>query len=160
MSCLLHQFPKFYDNVFLFVGLATLGLQWILIGLINTLYVEMFQPLIIINKRYDFVYHHIWCTSIIGHCRIPLATWFLSLKFLWSLTIYRKVIMIVIRVNWVDRDKSIFSVVKLMHALLLALYLCSLLLMMLSSLLTITVQFYSKFDIRNCFLKNFLNPIY
>ena len=54
IGCLLHQSPKFYNNVFLFVGLTTLG---ILIVWFIKLSVNKFQPLSLIYRRGDFVYH-------------------------------------------------------------------------------------------------------
>ena len=45
---------KFYNNVFLFV----------LIGWLIKLSVRTFQPIILIYRKYNYVYHHWKCTSI------------------------------------------------------------------------------------------------
>ena len=51
MGALLHQSPKFYNNVFLCVSLPTLG------TLVNFYWrIQTFQPLILIYKRGNFVY--------------------------------------------------------------------------------------------------------
>ena len=59
----LHWSPKFYDNIFLFVGLFTLATfifdGWLINGSVQT-----FQPLIQIYKRCRFVYHYWECTLI------------------------------------------------------------------------------------------------
>ena len=63
----------FYNNVFLFVGLTTLGdFKWILIGWFIKLKVKTFQPLIIIYKMGNFVYYHLGCTSIYRPVSYPL----------------------------------------------------------------------------------------
>ena len=53
MGYLLHKSPKFYYNVFLFIGLNTLGtlneFDWLV-------YQIEFQPLIVIYRRGNFVY--------------------------------------------------------------------------------------------------------
>ena len=68
MGCLLHESPKFYNNVFLFVVLITLGTF--------KLNVQTFQPLIVINRRVNFVYNHWECTLIYWpNCLIPLYSW-------------------------------------------------------------------------------------
>ena len=47
-----HKSPKFIiNNVFLFVGLTTLGFGWFI-----KLSVPTYQPLIVIYRRYNFVY--------------------------------------------------------------------------------------------------------
>ena len=65
MGCLSHYSPKFYYNVFLFVGLSTVGtlvnFTWI-VQIISS--VQMFQSLIVMYRRGNFVYHHWGCTAI------------------------------------------------------------------------------------------------
>ena len=74
-GCLLHWSTKFYKNVFLFISLTTLGtliefwlpgsLSWVLI-----------QPLIVIVRRGDFLYHH-----FIGHCHCLLIPVLISFEW-------------------------------------------------------------------------------
>ena len=49
MGCLLHQSPKFYDNLFLIVGLITLRTLMDFDWLVNKLNAQTVQPLIVIN---------------------------------------------------------------------------------------------------------------
>ena len=58
MGCLLHQSLKFYYDVFLFVDLTILNCQLSLIGRFIKMIVQTFQPLIVIYRRVNFVYHH------------------------------------------------------------------------------------------------------
>ena len=65
LGCLLHKSPKSNNNVFIFVGLTTLGtVNWILIGWLIKLSVKTLQPLIVIYRSNHFVYNHWGCTSI------------------------------------------------------------------------------------------------
>ena len=57
LGCLL-QSLKFYDNVFLSVYLTTLGTGKFSLKL----NVQTFQPLIVMYRRSNFVYHHWVCT--------------------------------------------------------------------------------------------------
>ena len=60
--------PKVYNNVFLFVGLTTLGdllnFDWLYKCCIK-INVQIFPPIILIQQRGNFVYHHCGCTSTI-----------------------------------------------------------------------------------------------
>ena len=56
MGCLLHQYPKFYNKVFLFFGLITIR-TWVNFDWLA----QTFQPLIVIYRRGNFVYHHWEC---------------------------------------------------------------------------------------------------
>ena len=69
----------FYNNVLLFVGLTTLGtLNLILISWFIKLSVQMFQPLILVYGRKNFVYNHWACISIYR----PLSYPFRSLDYM------------------------------------------------------------------------------
>ena len=51
--------PKVFNNALSFVDLKTMGtFKGILIGWIIELSVQMFQPIIVIYIRSNFVYHH------------------------------------------------------------------------------------------------------
>ena len=68
MGCLLHWSPKFYNKVFLFVSLKTLGtfkknFEWS----IYKLSVQTFQSLIVFINIGDV-------HQLDGHCIIPLDT--------------------------------------------------------------------------------------
>ena len=52
LGCLLHKYPKFYNNDFLFVDLTTLGTYRILIGWLS---VQTFLPKIVIWRCCNFV---------------------------------------------------------------------------------------------------------
>ena len=82
LGCLLHQTPKFNNNVFLFNSLTTLG-TWILICWFITLCVSTFQPLILRYRRDNLVYFH-WRRTITTIYHLPGA-----LQNAFSLTIYR-----------------------------------------------------------------------
>ena len=78
MGWLLHQTSKFYNNVFFIRRLYNFGdFYWILICWFNKLSVQTFQPLILICRKVNFVYHHWSCTSIY----LPLSYNFRSLYF-------------------------------------------------------------------------------
>ena len=69
--------PKFYNNLFLIVGLTTLRTLMNFDWLVNKINVQTVQPLIVIFKRDNFVnYHCVW-TSI----HVPLSYPFRSLTF-------------------------------------------------------------------------------
>ena len=74
MRCLIH-YPKIYINIFLFVGLTTLGTLVILINWFIKLSVQTFQRLIQIYRLGYFVFHNWGCTSIYW----PLSYLFRSL---------------------------------------------------------------------------------
>ena len=61
LDCLLHWFPKSYNNNTLVYGLTNLET---LIGWLNKLSVKTFQPLIVIYIMGNFVYRHWGGTSI------------------------------------------------------------------------------------------------
>ena len=64
-GCLLHQSPKFSNNVFLFVGFTTLGtFDWL---------IQTFQPLISIYRSGNFVYHQLGYTLYINISTIVLS---------------------------------------------------------------------------------------
>ena len=58
LGCLLHLYPEFHNNVFLFVGLTILGTLVNFICWFVELSVQKFQPLILIYKRGKFVYYN------------------------------------------------------------------------------------------------------
>ena len=65
--------PKFYNNVFSFFGLTILRTLMNYDLLAHKLNIQMFQPIVLIYRRDNFVYHH--CGDVhqfIGHCLIPL----------------------------------------------------------------------------------------
>ena len=67
MGCLLHQSPKFYYNVLLFVVLTNLKiLKW--------LRVQTFQLLIVIYRRSNLVYYYWGCTSIYRPLSYPFRS--------------------------------------------------------------------------------------
>ena len=61
MGCLLHQSPKSYKKVFIFVGLT---LTVIFICCFMKLSIQTFQSLFLIYRRGNFVYQHRVCSSI------------------------------------------------------------------------------------------------
>ena len=74
MGCLLHESPKFHNTVFLFVGLTTLGTLMIFcIGWFFNFGVQTFQPLILIYRSGNFVYHHWGCILYINLSAIELS---------------------------------------------------------------------------------------
>ena len=92
MGCLLHQSPKFYNNVFLFISFTTLGtlvnFDWLVI--VNKLSVQTQQPLIL-QKSTKLI---ILCIIIgdvqkfIGHCLIPLEPC-QKLHIIWGFKIWQ-----------------------------------------------------------------------
>ena len=54
----------FKEYFFLICWLNFRDFYWILIGWFNNLSVQTFQPLTVIYRSGNFVYHHWWCTSI------------------------------------------------------------------------------------------------
>ncbi len=61
---IIHKSPKFYNNVFLFVGLTTLG---VLLNFNLLVYqVECLNVFIVIYRIGNFVYHHWRCKSILS----------------------------------------------------------------------------------------------
>ena len=75
LGCLIHLSPKFYNNIFLFVGSITLG------TLVNFDWLahSNVQPLILIYRISNFVFIFIWDVhQFNGHCLIPLDPWKLT----------------------------------------------------------------------------------
>ena len=73
LGSLLHQSPRFFNNVFLFVCLTTL-ITFILIGWIVQFVVQMFQPLIVIYKQGKFCVLSLGITSIYRPLSYPLKS--------------------------------------------------------------------------------------
>ena len=63
-------------------------LYWTLIGLLINLSVQTFQPLIVIYRRGNFVYHHGWCTSIYWTLSYPFRSLVWSYPLTFSPCIY------------------------------------------------------------------------
>ena len=95
MGCLLHYSPKFCNNGFLFVGLITLGTFF---KILIVYYVKCltFQPLIVINRRCNFVWYD-WVFTLIYR---PLTHPFRSL-------------------GWVDEDSLVMKKKRRMHSKIL-----------------------------------------
>ena len=74
LGCLLYQSLKFHYNVFLFVGSTTLGLLFNLISWFIRLIVQTFQLVIVIYRRYIFVYHYCECTLIYRPLSYPFRS--------------------------------------------------------------------------------------
>ena len=81
---------KFHCSVFLFVGFW--DLYWIFICLFIKLSVQTFQPLIVIYRRENFVYHHWVCTLISLPLSYPFRSLVIELALLkfWVVIIYRQ----------------------------------------------------------------------
>ena len=65
MGCLLHSSPIFFVDIFLFVGLTTLGtfIKFWLVSSLSWVF-KCFTPLNVIYRRDNFVFNHWGCTSI------------------------------------------------------------------------------------------------
>ena len=75
MVCLLHYSPKFYNMILNFWINNFVEIVWIVIGWFFKLSVQTFQPLFVIYRWDNFVYHHWYLHKFIGHCLIPLDPW-------------------------------------------------------------------------------------
>ena len=81
----------FYNNVFFFVGLTTLG-TFIELWLVGSLSFQTFQPLIVIYRRVNFVHHLFECTSIyrpLSYALDPWAYWTIFVFLNW-IVLHRK----------------------------------------------------------------------
>ena len=79
MGCLLHWSPKFYNNVFLFVGIATLGTfaeLWLVYSLGKS-NVQMFVLLIVMGNFVFFIVD-VQCTSIYRSLSYPFRSLYFS----------------------------------------------------------------------------------
>ena len=91
IGCLLHKSPKFYNIVFLFVGLRTLE-TFIKFWVLKLSQLQTFRPLILIYIILRIIISE--GHQFIGHCLIPLDLCMYTLNFYSFLKVY---IVLIIR---------------------------------------------------------------
>ena len=96
------QWPVYYNSPQSFMTTFSYSLALgTFISRFIKLSVKTFQPIIVIYRRANFVYYYWGCTSIIGHCLIPLDPWW-KRQFIWDVfkDSFKARFFIVVKLLW------------------------------------------------------------